>query len=97
MILKEAKSYQFYDSDAAERFKALSLDGMKAVFIYSPNVYADGRAVRYDAADRGVRTVAVSGASFICPASASVVFPFALASSIFTTVIKVRIIAADSK
>ena len=61
MILKEAKSYQFYDSDAAERFKALSLDGMKAVFIYSPNVYADGRAVRYDAADRGVRTVAVSG------------------------------------
>ncbi len=61
MILQEAKNYKFYDKDAAERFKALSLSGMKAVFIYSPNVYADGRTVRYDASDRGVRTVAVSG------------------------------------
>lgn len=61
MILEGAKNYKFYDEGAAERFKALSLAGMKAVFIYSPNVYADGHTVRYDANDRGVRTVAVSG------------------------------------
>ena len=42
-------------------------------------------------------TVAVFGASFIRLFSASVVFPFDLASSIFPTVISVRIIAADSK
>ena len=42
-------------------------------------------------------TVTVFGASRISPFSASVVFPFDLASSIFPTVISVRIIAADSK
>ena len=40
---------------------------------------------------------AVFGASFIKPFKASVVRPFDLASSIFPTVISVRIIAADSK
>ena len=44
------------------------------------------------------RTItAVFGASFISPLSASVVFPLEWASSIFPTVIRVRIIAADSK
>ena len=42
-------------------------------------------------------TVAVFGASFIRLFRASVVFPFDLASSIFPTVINVRIMAADSK
>lgn len=64
MILQGAKEYQFYDPAAGERFKALSLDGMKAVFIYSPNVYADGTPVRYDATNRDIRTVAVSGEVF---------------------------------
>ena len=40
---------------------------------------------------------AVLGASFISSFSASVVFPFERASSIFPTVISVRIMAADSK
>ena len=40
--------------------------------------------------------LAVFGASFISPLSASVVFPFDRASSIFPTVISARIIAADS-
>ena len=40
---------------------------------------------------------AVFGASFIRLFIASVVFPFEWASSIFPTVISVRIIAADSK
>ena len=61
MILQGAKDYKLYDEGAAERFKELSLGGMKAVFIYSPNVYTDGHVERYDAADRGVRTVSVSG------------------------------------
>ena len=61
MILQGAKEYKFYSSDAGERFKELSLAGMKAVFIYSPNVYANGSIVRYDAADRSVRTISVSG------------------------------------
>ena len=61
MILQGAKDYKLYDEGAAERFKELSLGGMKAVFIYSPNVYTDGHTERYDAADRGVRTVSVSG------------------------------------
>ena len=61
MILQGAKDYKFYNDEAAERFKELSLGGMKAVFIYSPNVYTDGHVERYDAADRGVRTVSVSG------------------------------------
>ena len=43
------------------------------------------------------KRTAVLGASFISPFSASVVFPFERASSIFPTVISVRIIAADSK
>ena len=43
------------------------------------------------------RTVAVLGASFISPLSASVVLPFERASSILPTVMSVRIIAADSK
>ena len=43
------------------------------------------------------KSIAVFGASFIMPFRASVVFPFDLASSIFPTVIKVTIIAADSK
>ena len=42
-------------------------------------------------------SVAVFGASCIRLLSASVVFPFECASSIFPTVISVRIIAADSK
>ena len=42
-------------------------------------------------------TTAVFGASFIRPFSASVVFPLERASSIFPTVIRVRIMAADSK
>ena len=42
-------------------------------------------------------SLACIGASFIRLFSASVVFPFDLASSIFPTVISVRIIAADSK
>ena len=42
-------------------------------------------------------TTAVLGASFIRPFSASVVFPLDRASSIFPTVIRVRIMAADSK
>ena len=42
-------------------------------------------------------TVAVFGASFIKERRASVVFPFDRASSVFPTVIRVRIIAADSK
>ena len=42
-------------------------------------------------------TTAVLGASFISPFKASVVFPLDLASSIFPTVISVRIMAADSK
>ena len=42
-------------------------------------------------------TVAVFGASFIRLFNASVVFPLECASNIFPTVIKVRIIAADSK
>ena len=42
-------------------------------------------------------TEAVLGASFIRLFSASVVFPLERASSIFPTVIKVRIMAADSK
>ena len=42
-------------------------------------------------------TVAVFGASFIRLFRASVVFPLERASSIFPTVISVRIIAADSK
>ena len=41
--------------------------------------------------------VAVFGASFISPFNASVVFPFERASSIFPTVISVKIMAADSK
>ena len=64
MILQGAKDYEFYSGAAGERFKELSLSGMKAVFIYSPNVYADGRTVRYDPADRGVRTIAASGEVF---------------------------------
>ena len=40
---------------------------------------------------------AVFGASFIKPFKASVVRPFDLASSIFPTVMSVKIIAADSK
>ena len=43
------------------------------------------------------RLSAVFGASFIKPFKASVVRPFDLASSIFPTVIRVKIIAADSK
>ena len=43
------------------------------------------------------KTVAVFGAIFIRLFKASVVFPFERASSIFPTVINVRIIAADSK
>lgn len=65
MILQEAKSYVFYDEKAGERFAALSRSGMKAVFIYSPNVYADGRTVRYDPDDRGVRTIAISGEVYV--------------------------------
>ena len=42
-------------------------------------------------------TTAVLGASFISDRRASVVFPFDRASSIFPTVIRVRIIADDSK
>ena len=42
-------------------------------------------------------TVAVLGASFIRPFRASVVLPLERASSIFPTVIRVRIMAADSK
>ena len=42
-------------------------------------------------------TVAVFGASFMRLFRASVVFPLDLASSIFPTVIRVRIMAADSK
>ena len=42
-------------------------------------------------------TTAVLGASFIRPFKASVVLPLERASSIFPTVIRVRIIAADSK
>ena len=64
MILQGAKEYKFYDAAAGERFRALSCAGMKAVFIYSPNVYTNGTLVRYDADDRGVRTVAVSGEVF---------------------------------
>ena len=41
--------------------------------------------------------VAVLGANFIKLFKASVVFPFALASNIFPTVIRAGIIAADSK
>ena len=43
------------------------------------------------------RITAVSGARFIRAFRAFVVFPFDFASSIFPTVIKVRIIAADTK
>ena len=43
------------------------------------------------------RTTAVFGASFIRLFNASVVFPLECASSIFPTVISVRIMAADSK
>lgn len=64
MILQGAREYKFYDHAAGERFKALSLSGMKAIFIYSPNVYTDGNIVRYDAKNRGVRTIAVSGEVF---------------------------------
>lgn len=42
-------------------------------------------------------TTAVFGANFIRPFKASVVRPFDLASSIFPTVMSVRIMAADSK
>ena len=42
-------------------------------------------------------TVAVLGASFNNPFSASVVLPLERASSILPTVIRVRIMAADSK
>ena len=42
-------------------------------------------------------TVAVLGASFIRPLSASVVFPFERASSVLPTVMSVSIMAADSK
>ena len=42
-------------------------------------------------------TVAVLGASFIRPFRASVVFPLERASSILPTVMRVRIMAADSK
>ena len=49
-------------------------------------------------ADLEIRTMtAVFGASFIRPFNASVVFPFERASNILPTVIRVRIIAADSK
>ena len=65
MILQQAKDYVFYNAEAGERFAALSRSGMKAVFIYSPNVYTDGRTVRYDPDDRGVRTIAISGEVYV--------------------------------
>ena len=43
------------------------------------------------------RITAVFGASFMRAFSASVVFPFDLASSVFPTVMRVRMVAADSK
>ena len=56
-----AQDYKFYDDEAARRYEALSHGGMKSVFIYSQNVYTNGEAVKYDADDRSVRTVAIAG------------------------------------
>ncbi len=56
-----AAEYVFYNEEAGKRYKALSENGMKSVFIYSPNVYVNGSPVRYDEDDRSVRTVAFSG------------------------------------
>ncbi len=64
MLLQGAREYEFYNSNAGDRFAELSRSGMKAVFIYSPNVYTNGRAVRYDPNDRNVRTIAISGEVF---------------------------------
>ncbi len=62
---EKIKNFDEYTAADTALFKRLSLRGMCAVFLYSPNVYSDCKIHRFDTEDKKVRAVAKSGKTYI--------------------------------
>ncbi len=65
MKLFDAHDYVLYDEMSASRFTEMSRGGVVAVFVYSPNILVGGERVKYDEADRTVRTIAKDGQIYV--------------------------------
>ncbi|MBO5945164.1 MAG: hypothetical protein J6Q69_01020, partial [Clostridia bacterium] len=65
-MANNAYEYEFYNKDAAERFRELSREGAVSLFIYSKNVFAGGE-IRCTL-DGGSRCVALDGIAYAVPA-----------------------------
>ena len=63
--IENALQYKFYDESMAERFRALSAEGLVSVFIYSRNVYSKDGINKYSEDNRALRTVAKSGKVYV--------------------------------
>ena len=54
-----------YTEQEYNRFVEMSREGAVAVFIYSQNVFKDGKIYHYDESDRGVRAIAKGGVTMV--------------------------------